>query len=166
MVADYQDDRASTARNVTGTITIGTTTVTTNKTSETAWGFSNFENTNNGLKTIFGNSTEKTSFKAVADIKCYELSSTKSKQCELGVSSDLYPTVKAQSKCTISINGTTLELIPNKGRNDGYDDIISIAGSAQKNVMFFTNYDAGNTEFFNLIQNSIGKTLDFNISWE
>ncbi len=166
MVVDYQDYRALTATDMSGTITIAEAEFATNKVNEIAWGFSNFENLQTKLNTIFGNSTEKTSFKALADIKCYSLPDKGQNHCELGISSDYYPLVKSKSNCKIELNGVALNLAPNKNRPDGYSNIISLNGTKQSNVMFFTAYDVGDSEFFNLLKNSVGKTLDFKISWE
>ena len=63
------------------------------------------------------------------------------------------------------MGGTSLRLEVTRAFPDGYDDLVAIGGKAQKNVMFFTNYNAGDSDFFNMIQNSVGKTLDFKISW-
>ena len=165
-LTDYQDVRALTAMDMSGTITVGKAEFATNKVNEIAWGFSNFENVQTKLNTIFGNSTEKTSFKALADIKCYSLPDKGLNHCELGISSDYYPLVKSRKNCKLEINGTSLNLEPNKNRLDGYNNIISLNGTKQSNVMFFTAYDVGDTDFFNLLKGSIGKTMDFNISWE
>ena len=151
---------------MSGTITVAKAEFATNKVNEIAWGFSNFENVQTKLNTIFGNSTEKTSFKALADIKCYSLPDKRLNHCELGISSDYYPLVKSRKNCKLEINGTSLNLEPNKNRLDGYNNIISLNGTKQSNVMFFTAYDVGDTDFFNLLKGSIGKTMDFNISWE
>ena len=166
LIAAYQDVRALTAMDMSGTITVAKAEFATNKVNEIAWGFSNFENVQTKLNTIFGNSTEKTSFKALADIKCYSLPDKGLNHCELGISSDYYPLVKSRKNCKLEINGTSLNLEPNKNRLDGYNNIISLNGTKQSNVMFFTAYDVGDTDFFNLLKGSIGKTMDFNISWE
>ena len=165
MVIDYQDDRALTASDLVGTITIAETEASTNKTNETAWGFSNFSNLESGMKTMFGSSIEKTSFSALADLKCYILKKNNAKRCEIGISSDYYPLIKSKSYVDIAMGGTSLRLEVTRAFPDGYDDLVAIGGKAQKNVMFFTNYNAGDSDFFNMIQNSVGKTLDFKISW-
>lgn len=117
------------------------------------------------MKTMFGSSIEKTSFSALADLKCYILKKNNAKRCEIGISSDYYPLIKSKSYVDIAMGGTSLRLEVTRAFPDGYDDLVAIGGKAQKNVMFFTNYNAGDSDFFNMIQNSVGKTLDFKISW-
>ena len=169
MVIAYQDDRANSAFDLSGTITVGYGVEETNTDNSVAWGFSNFRNENNGLNNVLGQGTELTRFNAVTGVKCYTATAKKTGKsrthCEFGVSSDYYPTIKSKSSATITINGISLTFEVAKTFPEGYDDVISIGGQKQGNVMFYTYYNAKETEFFKLLSTSIGKELSYSISW-
>lgn len=81
------------------------------------------------------------------------------------MSSDYYPTIKSKSSATITINDISLTFEVAKAFPDGHNDVISIGGKKQSNVMFYTYYDAKDTEFFKLLSSSVGKDLSYTISW-
>ena len=169
-VTAYQDDRAQTAFDLSGSITVGYGTEETNSDNSVAWGFSNFRNEKNGLNNVLGQGAESTRFNAVTGVKCYTATAKKTGKsrtnCEFGVSSDYYPTIRSKSQATITIDGVSLTFEVAKTFPDGYNNAISIGGEKQGNVMFYTYYNAKETDFFKLLSNSVGKTLTYKIAWQ
>ena len=162
--ADYQDVKASTAYKFEGIITVGVTTTVTSKLTEIAYGYSNFNN-GAGLSQNVGVISEKTSVSGVADLKCVHIETKRSKQCEIGITTDLYPTIKSKDKIYLDIGGKSFEVAVQASHPDGYDDVIAIGGKTQKNVMFYSWYNAGDSELFKLLSENVGKDLNFKIRW-
>ena len=164
MVTDYQDVKASTAYEFEGVITVGTTTTVTSKLTEIAYGYSNFNN-GVGLSQNVGVISEKTSVSGIADLKCVHIETNGRKQCEIGITSDLYPTIKSKDKIYLGIGGKSFEVAVQASHPDGYNDVIAVGGKTQKNVMFYSWYNAGDSELFKLLSENVGKDLNFKISW-
>ena len=119
---------------------------------------------------MLGQGAESTRFNAVTGVKCYTATAKKTGKsrtnCEFGVSSDYYPTIRSKSQATITIDGVSLTFEVAKTFPDGYNNAISIGGEKQGNVMFYTYYNAKETDFFKLLSNSVGKTLTYKIAWQ
>ena len=163
-LTDYQDIKASTAYEFEGMITVGTTTTVTPKLTEIAYGYSNFNN-GSGLSQNVGVISENTSVSGVADLKCVYIETNGRKQCEIGITSDLYPTIKSKDKIYLDIGGKSFEVAVQTSHPDGYDDVIAVGGKAQKNVMFYSLYNAEDSELFKLLSENVGKDLNFKIHW-
>ena len=162
--ADYQEIKASTAYEFKGMITVGTTTTVTPKLTEIAYGYSNFNN-GSGLSQNVGVISEKTSVSGVADLKCVYIETNGRKQCEIGITSDLYPTIKSKDKIYLDIGGKSFEVAVQASHPDGYDDVIAVGGKAQKKVMFYSLHTAEDSELFKLLSENVGKDLNFKIHW-
>ena len=145
-------------------ITVGTTTTVTPKLTEIAYGYSNFNN-GSGLSQNVGVISEKTSVSGVADLKCVYIETNGRKQCEIGITSDLYPTIKSKDKIYLDIGRKSFEVAVQASHPDGYDDVIAVGGKAQKNVMFYSLYNAEDSELFKLLSENVGKDLNFKIHW-
>ena len=132
--------------------------------TEIAYGYSNFSN-GAGLSQNVGVISEKTSVSGVADLKCVHIEAMGRKQCEIGITSDLYPTIKGKDKIYLDIGGKSFEVAVQASHPDGYDDVIAVGGKTQKNVMFYSWYNAGDSELFKFLSENVGKDLNFKIRW-
>lgn len=145
-------------------INVGTTTTVTSSITEIAYGYSNFNN-GVGLSQSVGLISEKTSRSGIADLKCVHIQTNNKKQCEIGITSDLYKTIKSKDKILLELNGYTFEINVQASHPNGYDNTIGIGGKMQENVMFYSWYNAGDSELFKILSNSVGKQLKFKLSW-
>ena len=66
----------------------------------------------------------------------------------------------------VEINGVATEIAVQASHKNGYYDTIAIGGKKQNNVMFYTLYNAGDSELFNLLTSNIDKEINFKISWK
>ena len=163
-MTDYQDIVAATATSFEGVINVGTVTTVTSSITEIAYGYSNFNN-GVGLSQSVGLISEKTSQSGVADLKCVHIQTNGKKQCEIGITSDLYKTIKSKNKISLEISGFTFEISVQASHPNGYNNTIAIGGKIQNNVMFYSWYNAGDSDLFNVLVNNVGKDLSFKLSW-
>lgn len=164
MVTDYQDDRAETAYNFEGEISVAYELNT-----NTAWkvtnqyGYVNFCRL--GSCQILGSNYPTTTKNPLADLKCYDRRDT-TPRCEVAIATDIYKTLKGKTSITIEINGVSTKIPVMENHPNGYADV-SIGGNVYSGrTMYYELLDADQYQLYEILKSSVGNKLKYKISWE
>lgn len=164
MVTDYQDDRAETAYDFEGEISVAyELNINTAWQATNQYGYANFCRL--GSCQILGSNNSTTTKNPLADLKCYDLRDT-TPRCEVAIATDVYKTLKGKTSITIEINGVSTKIPVAEYHPNGYADV-SIGGNVYTGrTMYYELLDADQYQLYEILKSSVGSKLKYKISWD
>ena len=164
MVIAYQDNRAETAYDFEGEISVAYEFNTNTSWKATnQYGYVNFCRL--GSCQILGSNYPNTTKNPLADLKCYDRRDT-TPRCEVAIATDVYKTLKGKTSITIEISGVSTTIPVMENRPNGYADV-SIGGNVYTGrTMYYELLDADQYQIYEILKNSVGSKLKYKISWE